>query len=90
VSLAARVGGLLGAAAAFVLAVARGGPSVWVVAGLTAGALAVLMVVLFIPSETPARRLRQLIQAWKGLVPADASQEPCRVSAPPRQAPNDT
>jgi hypothetical protein len=33
-------------------------------------ALALLMI---IPSETPARRLRQLIQAWIGRAQADAS-----------------
>ncbi|MEV7737843.1 hypothetical protein AB0O75_38220 [Streptomyces sp. NPDC088921] len=90
VSVTARISGLLGAAAAFVLAAARGEPSVWAVAGLTASALALLMIVLFIPSETPARRLRQLIQAWKEPVQADACQEPCRISAPPPQARSDT
>jgi hypothetical protein len=89
-SVTARVGGLLAAAAAFVLAAARGEPSVWAATGLTASALALLVVVLFIPSETPARRLRQLIQAWKGPTQADAGQEPCRLSAPPPQARNDT
>ena len=53
VSVAARIGTLLGAAAAFVLAAARGEPSVWVAAGLAASTLALLMIVLFIPSETP-------------------------------------
>jgi hypothetical protein len=89
VSVAARIGTLLGCSCRM-LAAARGEPSVWVAAGLAASALALLMIVLFIPSETPARRLRQLIQAWKGPVQAGASQEPCRLSAPPAQARNDT
>ncbi|MDC2954997.1 hypothetical protein PO587_11020 [Streptomyces gilvifuscus] len=64
-SLPARVGAALGAAAGFVLVVTRGGPSVWVVTGLTVGVLALVGVVLFVPSETPARRLGQLIRAWR-------------------------
>lgn len=32
---------------------------------LTAAALLVVAIVLFIPSETPARRLGQLIEAWR-------------------------
>jgi hypothetical protein len=72
-SVTARISGLLGTPAAFVLAAARGEPSLWAAAGLTASALALLMVVLFIPSETPTRRLRQLIQAWTGPTQADAS-----------------
>ncbi len=66
----ARVGGLLGAAAAFVITMARGGLSAWTTGALTAGALALIAVVLFIPSETPARRLSQLIQTWR--TPTDA------------------
>ncbi|MHC3469363.1 hypothetical protein ACYF6T_11655 [Streptomyces sp. 7R007] len=65
VNVAARVGGLVGAAAAFVVAVARGGPPVWTIAGLTASALVLVAVVLFVPSETPSRRLAQLIRAWR-------------------------
>ncbi|GAA3544903.1 hypothetical protein GCM10022295_28570 [Streptomyces osmaniensis] len=62
---AARIGSALGAAAAFAIAMARGGLSAWTTGALTAGALALVAVVLFIPSETPARRLGQLIQAWR-------------------------
>lgn len=65
VSGATRTGGLVATAAAFVMAAARGGPSAWVIAGLSAGALTLLATILFIPSETPARRLRQLIQALR-------------------------
>ncbi|MCF3121993.1 hypothetical protein IPZ68_20100 [Streptomyces arenae] len=61
----ARIGALLGAAAASVPAVVGGGTPGWVIAGLTASALVLVVVVLFIPSETPARRLGQLIQAWR-------------------------
>ncbi|MFB6931408.1 hypothetical protein [Streptomyces chartreusis] len=80
----ARIGGLLGAAAAFVIAMARGGLSAWTTAALTAGALALLAVVLFIPSETPARRLSQLIQAWRTPADAPIRHEPVqRAAAPP-------
>jgi hypothetical protein len=65
VSWRARIGGLLGVTAACGTAIVGGGPPGWVAAGLTAGALVLLVIVLFIPSETPARRLSQLIQAWR-------------------------
>ncbi|MEU6256930.1 hypothetical protein [Streptomyces sp. NPDC047043] len=83
VSVAARIGGVLGAAAAFMMAMARGGPSVWAIAGLTACAFALVAVVLFIPSETPARRLGQLIQAWRNPTGAAAGPEPGRTSTAP-------
>ena len=75
VSLAGRIGGVLGAVAAFVMAVTGGGPSSWAIAGLTASALALVVVVLFIPSETPARRLGHLIQAWRNVAAAPAGAE---------------
>ncbi|MGW5473554.1 hypothetical protein [Streptomyces chartreusis] len=77
---AARIGSALGAGAAFAIAMARGGLSAWTTGALTAGALALLAVVLFIPSETPARRLGQLIQAWR--VPTDAPIGPEPVQPP--------
>ncbi|MFI6567068.1 hypothetical protein [Streptomyces sp. NPDC050534] len=64
-SWAGHIGGLLGAAAACATAIVGTGSPGWVVAGLTASALVVLALVLFLPSETPARRLGQLIQAWR-------------------------
>ncbi|MFF0737765.1 hypothetical protein ACFYVK_39900 [Streptomyces chartreusis] len=84
----ARIGGLLGAAAAFVIAMARGGLSAWTTAALTAGALALLAVVLFIPSETPARRLGSLIQAWRLPAQAPTRPEPALLSAPPPPSPD--
>jgi hypothetical protein len=81
-SWAARIGGLLGAAAAFTAAIVNAGPPGWVVAGLTAGAFIVLVHIL--PSETPARRLGQLIQAWRNPVGATAGPNP----GPPSSAPS--
>ncbi|MFJ8010105.1 hypothetical protein [Streptomyces fagopyri] len=75
----ARVGGLLGAAAAFVTAAVGAGPPVWVVAGFTGSVLALLLIVLLVPSETPARRLGHLIQAWRN--PAGAAAGPTPVSS---------
>ena len=88
VSLAGRIGGVLGAVAAFVMAVAGGGPSSWAIAGLTASALALIVVVLFIPSETPARRLGHLIQAWRNATAAPAGAE--LVAQPSSTLPNST
>lgn len=62
---AARIGRALGAIAAFVMAAARGGLTDWAAGALTVGGLVLVAAVLFIPSETPARRLRGLIQAWR-------------------------
>jgi hypothetical protein len=76
VSVAARIGGLLGAAAAFVMAMARGGLSVWAIAGFTACTFGLVVIVLFIPTETPARRLGQLIQAWRNPAGAVVGSEP--------------
>ncbi|MGF0174522.1 hypothetical protein ACQF36_29690 [Streptomyces sp. Marseille-Q5077] len=80
VSTAARIGGVLAAASAFVIAMARGGLPAWTTGALTVGALALVAVVLFIPSEAPARRLGQLIQAWR--IPAEAPIGPEPVQPP--------
>ncbi|MEJ8672945.1 hypothetical protein WKI71_44935 [Streptomyces sp. MS1.AVA.1] len=85
VSTAARIGSVLGAAAAFAIAMARGGLSAWTTGVLAAGALALVAVVLFIPSETPARRLGRLIQAWR--IPTEAPIRPEPVQ-PPTAAPS--
>ncbi len=79
VSTAARIGGVLGAAAAFAMAMVRGGLSAWTAGALTAGALVLVAVVLFTPSETPARRLGQLIQAWR--IHSHRSSHPARARA---------
>ncbi|MFE5819964.1 hypothetical protein [Streptomyces sp. NPDC056479] len=84
----ARIGGLLGAAAAFVIAMARGGLSAWTTGALTACALALLAVVLFIPSETPARRLGNLIQAWRLPGGTPTRSEPVLLPAQPPPAPD--
>ena len=89
VSATARIGGVLGAAAAFAIAMARGGLSAWATGALTAGALAMVAVVLFIPSETPARRLGHLIQAWRN--PAEATMRPASAqppATPPQPSPD--
>jgi hypothetical protein len=88
-SVVARAGGLLGAVAAFMMAMARGGSSAWAIAGFTASAFALIAVVLFIPSETPARRLGQLIQAWRNPTGAVVGSAPCSPStASSSPAPN--
>ncbi|MGW1956963.1 hypothetical protein ACWCPI_30135 [Streptomyces sp. NPDC001920] len=87
VSTAARLGGVLGAAAAFAVAMARGGLPAWTTGVLTAGALVLLAVVLFVPSETPARRLGQLIAAWRTATDSPLRYEPVRPpEAPPSPA----
>ncbi len=73
-SAAARIAGALGTAAAIAITMTGGGLSAWTAGTLTAGALALVAVVLFIPSETPARRLGQLIRAWR--IPAEAPIRP--------------
>jgi hypothetical protein len=78
-STAARIGSVVGAAVAFVIAMTRGGLSAWTTGALTAGVLVLVAVVLFIPSETPARRLGQLIQAWH---PTEESLRPEPVQPP--------
>lgn len=89
VSTPARIGSVLGAAAAFVIATARGGLSAWVTGTLTAGALALVAIVLFVPSETPARRLGQLIQAWRMPAEVPIRPGPARpVPVPPPPAPD--
>ncbi|MFD7811975.1 hypothetical protein ACFV6E_03340 [Streptomyces sp. NPDC059785] len=61
-----RAGSVIGAAAAAcVLALAGGGPSAWATAGVWGGVLALAAAVLFWPTETPSRRLGQLIRAWR-------------------------
>lgn len=80
----ARIGGLLGAAVTFGTAIVGVGVPSWVVAGPTAGALVLLVLVLFLPSETPARRLGQLIQAWRNPVGATAGSS----LGPPAGAPS--
>jgi hypothetical protein len=83
VSTVARIGSVLGAAAAFTIAVARGGLPAWTTGTLTAGALVLVAVVLFIPSETPARRLGQLIQAWRRPTEDSLRPEPVQPRAAP-------
>ncbi|MFE0172345.1 hypothetical protein ACFWZ2_08505 [Streptomyces sp. NPDC059002] len=83
VSTAARIGSVLGAAAAFAVATARGGLSAWMTGTLTAGTLVLVAVVLFIPNETPARRLSQLIQAWRAPAEAPLRPEPVQPPAAP-------
>lgn len=89
VSTAARIGSVLGAAAAFAIATARGGLSAWTAGTLTAGTLVLVAVVLFIPSETPARRLGQLIKAWRAPAEAPVRPEPVQPpAAPPPLSPD--
>lgn len=83
-STVARIGGVLGAAAAFAMGMARGGLSAWTTGALTAGVLVLVAVVLFIPSETPSRRLGQLIQAWR--IPTEAPIRPDPVQPPAQRA----
>ena len=71
-SVATRMGGALGATAAFAVAVARGGLTAWAAGALAVGGLILAAAVLFVPSETPAHRLRLLIQAWQS-PPADSA-----------------
>ncbi|MEU4615241.1 hypothetical protein [Streptomyces umbrinus] len=80
---AARLGAALGALAAFVLALVHGGLTVWAAVALAAGGLALVAAVLFVPSETPARRLCRLIQAWQSSPAGAAGPEPSHRSAPP-------
>ncbi|MFJ8486793.1 hypothetical protein ACIRBZ_00165 [Streptomyces sp. NPDC094038] len=88
-STAARIGGVLGAAAAVAMGMAGGGLSAWTTGALLAGALVLVAVVLFIPSETPARRLGQLIQAWRLPAETPLSAEPLQPpSIPPAPSPD--
>ncbi|MEV6020709.1 MULTISPECIES: hypothetical protein [unclassified Streptomyces] len=84
VSRTARIGGLLGAVVTCGTAVVGAGVPGWTVAGLTGGALVLLVLVLFLPSETPARRLGHLIQAWRNPLGATAGPSP----GPPAGAPS--
>ncbi|MBB5926447.1 hypothetical protein FHS34_001903 [Streptomyces echinatus] len=83
-STAARIGSALSAAAAWTIAMISGGLSEWTTATFAVGALLLVAVVLFSPSETPARRLSQLIQAWRAPVEA-AGHNPAQppASEPP-------
>ncbi|MFG2957559.1 hypothetical protein ACGF5O_28015 [Streptomyces sp. NPDC048291] len=88
-STAARIGGVLGAAAAVAMGMAGGGLSAWTTGALLAGALVLVAVVLFIPSETPARRLGQLIQAWRLPAETPLGPEPLQPpSIPPPPSPD--
>jgi hypothetical protein len=70
-----RAGSVLGAsAAACVMAFAGGGLSAWMTVAVSAGVLTLAGAVLFWPSETPARRLADLIQAWRGTAQAETSR----------------
>jgi hypothetical protein len=80
---AARISGVVGSAAAFAIAMTRGGLSAWATSALTASALVLVAVVLFIPSETPARRLGHLIQAWRTPTGTPTGPEPAQPSAAP-------
>ena len=80
---AARLGAALGTLAAFAMAMVQGGLTAWVAGALAAGGLVLVAAVLFVPSETPARRLSRLLQAWHGSTAGAAGPEPCRHPAPP-------
>lgn len=83
IGLLARIGSALGGIAAFAIAVGSGGLSSWTTGALAAGALLLAAIVLFIPSETPTRRLGQLIHAWRA--PAGViTPEPAQSSHPHR------
>jgi len=70
-STAARIGGALSAAIAWTSAMMREDFLDWTTQALAVGSLLLAAAVLFIPSETPARRLGQLIKAWR--LPAEAN-----------------
>ncbi|MFF3889307.1 hypothetical protein [Streptomyces sp. NPDC001914] len=75
VNVLARAGSVLGAAAAAcAMAFAGGGLPAWMAVALCAGLLALAGAVLFWPTETPARRLTHLIQAWRGSSPPRPDQ----------------
>ncbi|GAX57905.1 MULTISPECIES: hypothetical protein [Streptomyces] len=80
---AARLGAALGALAAFVMAMAHGGLTAWAAGALAVGGLVLVAAVLFVPSETPARRLCRLIQAWQSSTAGAAGPEPSQYPAPP-------
>lgn len=73
---AARLGAALGALAAFTMALVHGGLTAWAAGALAVGGLALVAAVLFVPSETPARRLCRLIQAWQSSPAEAAGPEP--------------
>ncbi|MGW1712274.1 hypothetical protein [Streptomyces sp. NPDC002156] len=85
---AARLGAVLGTVAAFVTAMVQGGLTAWAAGALAVGGLALVAAVLFVPSETPARRLCRLLQAWQTPTAGAAGPEPSRRPAPP-SAPQD-
>ncbi|MEV0908888.1 hypothetical protein [Streptomyces hokutonensis] len=80
---AARLGAALGTLAAFAMAMVRGGLTAWAGGALAAGGLLLVAAVLFVPSETPARRLGRLLQAWHGSTAGAAGPGPSHRSAPP-------
>jgi hypothetical protein len=80
---AARLGAALGVLSAFTMALVHGGLTAWAAGVLAVGGLALVAVVLFVPSETPARRLCRLIQAWQNSTAGAARPEPSDRSAPP-------
>ena len=83
VSVLARAGSVLGAAAAAcAMAFVGGGLSAWMTVALCAGLLALAGAVLFWPSDTPARRLAHLIQAWRGAGPPQPEQPSRSVISP--------
>ncbi len=88
VGLLARIGSALGGMTAFAIAVDSGGLSAWTTGALTAGALLLVAIVLFIPSETPTRRLGQLIHAWRASVEV-ANPEPAQSSVLPPSLPRE-
>ncbi|MFJ8936451.1 hypothetical protein ACIRL0_12155 [Streptomyces sp. NPDC102365] len=79
---AARLGAVLGTLAAFVMAMVQGGLTAWAAGALAVGGLVLVAAVLFVPSETPARRLYRLLQAWQGSSAGADGPEPSRHSTP--------
>ncbi|SEC44641.1 hypothetical protein SAMN05216489_00763 [Streptomyces sp. 3213] len=80
---AARLGAALGTLAAFAMAMVQGGLTAWAAGAFAVGGLVLVAAVLFVPSETPARRLGRLLQAWHGSTTGAAGPEPSRRTAPP-------
>lgn len=80
---AAWLGAALGGLAAFVMAMADGGLTAWAAGALAVGGLVLMAAVLFVPSETPARRLCRLIRAWQSSPAEAAGPEPGQYPTPP-------
>jgi hypothetical protein len=81
-STSARIGSALAGMVAFAITARSGDLLDWTTGAFTVGALVLVAAVLFIPSETPARRLRQLIHAWR-VSARDAGPEPVQSPALP-------